>query len=193
MSSEISQEFESQRQFRIELPNPRTLYDVLDHGHQRQTQPEKFKTYFKIGTSHSEDELFSQINVRVRVIDSSYMRGEHVIDEDIIGGPSLLHAMLQQVYRQELNELVDNPRDDRTPSSILIRPLAPISPNPFEDAFPAGRVDLTDDSQEFKTFTKQTQNWAQFIEDAVNAMSKVKGIPQSGKLTLLPPSEIPQL
>lgn len=48
-------------------------------------------------------------------------------------------------------------------------------------------------TQAVKTFVTKTEKWAKFIEEVVNAMSKVKGIPQSGRLVLLPPSEILQL
>lgn len=53
--------------------------------------------------------------------------------------------------------------------------------------------ETVDDPKEINSFVHTVKKWAQFIENAVNAMSNVKGIPQSGKLTLIPPSEIPQL
>jgi len=52
------------------------------------------------------------------------------------------------------------------------------------DAFPLATIGV---------FKDRTERWAKFIEDAVNAMAKVKGIPQSGKLSLLPPEDLPQM
>ena len=68
-----SAEFARENQFRIELPDAKRLYDAL--GHTYQTERATFMPAFKIGTSHSEDELFSQINIGAMVIDNALREG----------------------------------------------------------------------------------------------------------------------
>lgn len=78
MSSEIPQreEFVRENKFRVELPDTEQIeeiYDALSHTYQ--IEPGTFMVGFKIGTSHSEDELFSQINVNAIVVDNAPREG----------------------------------------------------------------------------------------------------------------------
>jgi len=114
---------------------------------------------------------------------------------DLLDTTSIQELMLKQLAQQELNALRNNPYAINRPSSIQIRPLGDNPDNLFQNLFPRTIANLAEKprSRKVRVFTNTTQKWAQFVEDAVNAMSKVKGIPQSGKLSLLPPSEIPQV
>lgn len=113
---------------------------------------------------------------------------------DLIDTTLIEYLMLKQLAQQELNALRNNPSAINRPSSIQIRPIGDNPDNLLDNLFPRTMANLAENprSRKVRDFTNTTQKWAQFIEDTVNAMSKVKGIPQSGKLTLLPPSEIPQ-
>lgn len=103
--------------------------------------------------------------------------------------------LLKKLAQQELNDLRNNPSAINSPSSIEIRPIGDNPDNLLDNLFPGTIANLAENprSRKVKNFTNTTKTWAKLIENVVNAMSKVKGIPQSGKLTLLPPSEIPQL
>lgn len=82
----------------------------------------------------------------------------------------------------------------RVDSSITIKPMDKDLNTDYSNArfiTPIiGR--LINNTQAVREFTETTQNWAWRVQDFVNAMSKVKGIPQSGKLTLLPPQDLPK-
>lgn len=253
------QELQPLNQFRIELPDVERLYDALHHTYQ--IEPGKFMVGFKIGTSHSEDELFSQINVNAMVVDNAPREGYSISAELLYQNPSYqywtkeqieqLQTSLSQNYgygyiehqvdnsynsliikdfdaellyviglgvgdertaykkqvegvhqtlkdtsqpyyeliklgaEQALFRLVNSPYPIPAPSDIFIKPIdADTYSIDQRDLFPPAVIDV---------FKNKTERWAKFIEDAVNAMAKVKGIPQSGRLTLLPPSEVPQM
>ena len=264
------EEFARENQFRVELPDAQRLYYALDHAYQ--VEPGTFMPVFKIGTSHSEDELFSQINIYAMVLDNTlvvkdgysisaelkyqnpdyqywqkgqveqlqkllndsygYNSVDHQMEKDchtliikdfdaellyVLGlgtedegtlwkrqveeADQMIkdtihpyHPFIKPAAEQALFSLVNSLHANPTVSHIEIK-LIDADPNAisYRDLFPSTIDVLVNDPEEIRAFTNTTQKWAKFIEDAVNTMSKVKGILQSGKLTLLPPSEIPQV
>ena len=108
------------------------------------------------------------------------------------------YPFIQIAAEQALAHLKSSPHPLPSDSAINIKPIdADLSNSGRQDLFPptidASMAELIDVTERVRDFTNTTQGWARFIEDAVNAMAKLKGIQQSGKLVLLPPSEIPQL
>lgn len=93
--------------------------------------------------------------------------------------------LIEPFSKKDLTFLKNNPNPHDMNSRIFVKPI---------DAEPnfVTKYDFFSQKGE-QDFRHTTQKWTQFIEDAVNAMAKVKGIPQSGKLVILPPSEVPQL
>ena len=300
-----SKEFERYNQFRVEVPNPESLYKYLGPDHNAK-QKYYLNTYtvktpdgeyeevqkiprriLTIGSSHSEDELFSLIDAQAIIV-GNYNKGLYYLtaalgysdpnyqywtndkaealqklltekynynsyhhvgiglhslivkdsnarliyhlglgyedaktaltnetnrwNEELSKASELTHGidvnktvelepddlpdttliemlMLKQIAEQELTDLRNNPSAINRSSSIQIRPIGNTPDNLF-DLFPRTITNLAENpqSRKVKDFTNTTREWAKFIEDAVNAMSKVKGIPQSGKLTLLPPN-----
>lgn len=254
-----SEEFARRNNFRVELPDAQSLYNALDHAYQ--VEPDNSILVFKIGTSHSEDELFSQINVNAMVGNNAPHEGYSISTDfiyqnlnyqywpmeqveklqrlltDTYGYSSVDHQSEQGLHsliikdpyvellyvlnlgvedertawkrqveavdsarrdanhpyyelikiaaEQALSHLVNNPHPTPMNSHVRIKPIdTDVNSIGAFDVFPLAT---------FEVFKNRTERWAKFVEDAVNGMTKVKGIPQSGKLTLLPPSEIPQL
>ncbi len=262
------EEFERSNQFRVELPNPKGLYKTFDH--QYHIKQGAYKSQFLIGALHSQDSLFSEINVEVIVQDRSGYHGSYFVRVGLqhpdpnyqywtndqterlkevmtrkygyrssshhmllnqhnltIKDPQLkydlrlgyedeetaftnqrqaLQAILQrenvkdekevfpfrmpkEVIEWKLKTLVNDRHSIDRPSSIRITLIGDKPDN--SRLFPTTRAELAENPRnpKFRDFIGTTQKWTKFIGDAVNAMGKVKGIPQSGKLTLLPPSE----
>lgn len=103
------------------------------------------------------------------------------------------YELIKLGAEQARSRLVNNPHPIPTDSQIKIKPIdADPNRNGPEDLFTP--IDWLIGGHEgiIRNFRDKPKKWVQFIEDAVNAMSQVKGIPQSGTLALLPPSEIPQ-
>lgn len=73
-------------------------------------------------------------------------------------------------------------------SHIAVRPMdADLNAYYPQDFFSIPIVSrFTNETQAVKDFTETTKQWMWRIQDIVNAMSKVKGIPQSGTLALVP-------
>lgn len=257
-------EFERQRRFKVELPNPEDLY----YGLSRSFQPGQTGSVqiVPIGTSHSEDELFAQINVDAMIpnpifnatfegysisVDLRYQNPnyQYWTNEQVAQLQALLvkdygydslerelkerdHSLIIKdnkmdlLYRlnlgfenektawtsqvKEFNKLLTGLNKNHPQHDIIERKLRSIlkpltsSNRPIltdstiiikstdEDLFPLPIEELVDDPEEIRIFKVLTGTWARFVEVAINAMAKVKGIPQSGKLTLLPSYEIPQ-
>lgn len=103
-----------------------------------------------------------------------------------------------EASQQALFHLVNNPHPIPMHSNIHIKPidtdLTSIDPEDLFSFTPGPFISIFNfNPDEICSFINKTQKWAEFIEDGVNAMAEVKGIPQSGKLTLLPPEDIPQV
>lgn len=79
--------------------------------------------------------------------------------------------------------------------------ISPIDPTLTFRAFPTDQEtskkpyfnDFQLSTTEKSRTVQKLEKISKFIEDAVNAMGKVKGIPQSGTLTLLPLQDLPQM
>lgn len=95
-------------------------------------------------------------------------------------------------YEKALNHLKNSPHPIAMESRIEIKPIDTKAMQ-AENLLPLKIDKKANSPEEIKAFRTRAEKWTKFIEDAVNAMAKVKGIPQSGKLTLLPPQDLPQV
>jgi hypothetical protein len=81
-----TEEFAKENQFRVELPYAQWLYHALDHTYQ--VGQNTFMPVFKIGASHSEDELFSQVNVNAMVVNNAPREGYTITADFLYQNPN---------------------------------------------------------------------------------------------------------
>ncbi len=81
--------------------------------------------------------------------------------------------LIKESAEESLDQLIKTGQAQMMNSMIMIKPI-------------------DSDLLRIQDFTRNILGWTIFIEKAVKSMAKVKGIPQSGILDILPPSKIPQ-
>ena len=93
------------------------------------------------------------------------------------------------IIQRQIERILRHITDEAHPiiaSTIIIKRLD-------LELFPSSIEEFAGDLEKMKIFKDAIRACAQFTENAVNEIANVKGIPQSGKIMILPPSEIPQV
>ena len=177
-------------------------YNDLNHQHWSKEQIEQLQKLLRHAYPDADVEnmtnkfdhslvIIGPIAQLLYVIDLGYenerAEWEHQVERDYreLSGEEALRRFMTARY----------PTPTPIDSHIAVIPLdkdpkAPYTQGLFTIPMVGRFISINEAIKEFTTTTKQ---WMWNVQDFVNVMAEAKGIPQSGRLILLPPSEIPQM